>query len=188
MTCLELLLSSRTLLTMYQSLSLPDDELPIQPLCHTQTLTTCTAPPQHYEWKEEGKTVLTTLDSKFQPLSKMLRDFSHFMKWSSELVISRNAWNIQAGLTHNAWFHYMPVTYRPMSCILYLLVILKLLNVMRHDVIRWLILVHILSHVHHKIHRVMLCKYTSNKHTHHLYEAVEDLGYCTHYTVNSNWT
>ena len=39
---------------------------------------------------------------------------------------------------------------------MYLFIVLELLNVMRLDVILWLILVHVLSHVHHKIHRVML--------------------------------
>jgi len=34
--------------------------------------------------------------SKFQSLREMPRDFSHFMEWLSELVISRNDWNFQA--------------------------------------------------------------------------------------------
>jgi len=34
--------------------------------------------------------------SKFQSLREMPRDFSHFMKQLSELVISRNVWNVQA--------------------------------------------------------------------------------------------
>ena len=38
--------------------------------------------------------------TKFQSLREMPRDFSHFVKWLSELVISCNA-----------WFRYMPVTY-----------------------------------------------------------------------------
>jgi len=38
----------------------------------------------------------------------------------------------------------------------YLLIVLKLLNVMRCDVIGCLILVHVLSHIHHIIHWVVL--------------------------------
>jgi len=40
--------------------------------------------------------------------------------------------------------------------LIYLLVILKLLNVMCRDVVRCLILVHILSHIQHKIRWIML--------------------------------
>jgi len=32
--------------------------------------------------------------TKFQSLQEMPRDFSHFVKWLSELVISRKAWNV----------------------------------------------------------------------------------------------
>jgi len=45
----------------------------------------------------------------------------------------------------------------------YLFIVFKLLNVLSRNVVRLLIFVHILSHIHHKIRWVNLHKYTSHE-------------------------
>jgi len=51
------------------------------------------------------KYLTLTVNFSHYSLREMPRDFSHFVKLSSELGI------LHSGITCNAWFHYMPVTY-----------------------------------------------------------------------------